>query len=92
MFFERVDEELNKVNQFYRAKEAEFVERGEALSKQLQILTGLKQLIHERRRKSSSSNQSAGTISRSCSYSAHNSELSGNSFLMSFSFNRTARF
>ncbi|KAL5702369.1 Acid phosphatase pho1 [Ranunculus cassubicifolius] len=50
-FFEKLDEELNKVNQFYRVKESEFLERGETLNKQLQILLDLKQIMSERRRK-----------------------------------------
>ncbi|XP_058094655.1 phosphate transporter PHO1-like isoform X2 [Magnolia sinica] len=51
-FFERLDEELNKVNHFYTTKEREFLERGEILDKQLQILLDLKQILHDRRRKS----------------------------------------
>ncbi|MCL7030635.1 hypothetical protein MKW94_029892 [Papaver nudicaule] len=50
-FFERLDEELNKVNQFYKTKEREFVERGEALNKQLETLLDLKQILNERRKK-----------------------------------------
>ncbi|PIA36307.1 hypothetical protein AQUCO_03400302v1 [Aquilegia coerulea] len=50
-FFEILDEELNKVNQFYRVKESEFLERGETLNKQLEILLDLKQIINDRRRK-----------------------------------------
>ncbi|KAE9612084.1 putative SPX domain-containing protein [Lupinus albus] len=52
VFFVRLDEELNKVNQFYKKQEGEFVERGESLKKQLEILHDLKQIISERRRKS----------------------------------------
>ncbi|KAK7278436.1 hypothetical protein RJT34_23464 [Clitoria ternatea] len=55
MFFMRLDEELNKVNQFYRRQESEFLERGETLNKQLQILLELKQIITDRRRKTSKS-------------------------------------
>ncbi|KAF5736732.1 putative xenotropic and polytropic murine leukemia virus receptor pho1 [Tripterygium wilfordii] len=50
-FFERLNDELNKVNQFYKTKEGEFVEKGEILRKQLQILVDLKQILKERRRK-----------------------------------------
>ncbi|KAJ4838228.1 Acid phosphatase pho1 [Turnera subulata] len=64
VFFERLDEELNKVNQFYRTKESEFLERGEILNKQLEILVDLKQILHERRRKTDS-----GILSRSWSSS-----------------------
>jgi len=55
VFFMRLDEELNKVNQFYRRQESEFLERGETLDKQLQILLDLKQIISNRRRKTSPS-------------------------------------
>ncbi|GMI69863.1 phosphate 1, ARABIDOPSIS PHOSPHATE 1 [Hibiscus trionum] len=51
VFFERLDGELNKVNQFYKTKESEFLERGEILSKQLQILLDLKQIVAERKRR-----------------------------------------
>ncbi|XWS08761.1 hypothetical protein CRYUN_Cryun40dG0028600 [Craigia yunnanensis] len=51
IFFERLDEELNKVNQFYKTKESEFLERGEILNKQHQILLDLKQILSDRRRK-----------------------------------------
>lgn len=53
VFFARLDEELNKVNQFYKRQESEFVERGEILQKQLQILLDLKQILADRRRKNS---------------------------------------
>lgn len=41
-FFEFLDLQLNKVNQFYRTKEKEFMERGESLKKQMEILIELK--------------------------------------------------
>lgn len=44
VFFARLDEELNKVNQFHKSKETEFVGRGEILKKQLDILAELKQI------------------------------------------------
>lgn len=71
-----LDEELNKVNQFYKSKEAEFLERGEILNKQLQILLDLKRVIGERRRKSFGG-QSGGFLSRSGSSFGRNSDLSG---------------
>jgi len=55
VFFMMLDEELNKVNQFYRKQESEFLERGETLNKQLEILLDLKQIISDRRRKNSPS-------------------------------------
>ncbi|KAJ7979826.1 phosphate transporter PHO1 [Quillaja saponaria] len=51
VFFESLDEELNKVNQFYITKESEFLERGDILNKQLQILMELKQILIDRCRK-----------------------------------------
>ncbi|KAK2455881.1 phosphate transporter PHO1 [Trifolium repens] len=68
VFFMMLDEELNKVNQFYIKQETEFLERGEALNKQLQILQDLKQIINERRRKnhpSSKTNNNTETFPRS---------------------------
>lgn len=71
-FFERLDRELNKVNQFYRTKESEFLERGEILNKQLQILLELKQILIDRRRK-----PSGGIIPRSWTPCPRNSDISG---------------
>ncbi|KAF6169777.1 hypothetical protein GIB67_034169 [Kingdonia uniflora] len=50
-FFERLDEELNKVNTFYKTKEKELVERGDLLKQQLDSLHSLKQIVHDRRKK-----------------------------------------
>ncbi|GJN37710.1 hypothetical protein PR202_gb26691 [Eleusine coracana subsp. coracana] len=41
-FFARLDAQLNKVNRFYKGKEKEFLERGESLRKQMDILAHLK--------------------------------------------------
>jgi xenotropic and polytropic retrovirus receptor 1 len=41
-FFARLDAQLNKVNQFYKCKEKEFLERGGSLRKQMDILAELK--------------------------------------------------
>ncbi|GKV19087.1 hypothetical protein SLEP1_g29385 [Rubroshorea leprosula] len=71
VFFERLDEELNEVNRFYKAKEVEFIEKGEILNKQLQILVELKQILLDRRQK----NPCAVAVSRSRS-SSHNSDFS----------------
>lgn len=71
VFFEGLDEELNKVNQFYKTKESEFLERGEILNKQLEILLDLKRILNERRRK-----PNAGVLSRSWSSSPRNSDFS----------------
>lgn len=54
-FFQRLDEQLNKVNRFYERKEGEFLERGESLRRQLQILVELKAAVTEARRRGGSS-------------------------------------
>ncbi|GJN28846.1 hypothetical protein PR202_gb17018 [Eleusine coracana subsp. coracana] len=46
-FFVRLDQQLNKVNRFYERKESEFLERGESLRRQLQILVELKAAVTE---------------------------------------------
>ncbi|XP_078427823.1 phosphate 1 isoform X2 [Wolffia australiana] len=50
-FFDRVGRELDKVNNFYKAKEAEFIDRNDLLNKQLQILSDLKHILDEHRRR-----------------------------------------
>ncbi|XP_010069113.2 phosphate transporter PHO1 [Eucalyptus grandis] len=60
LFFEKLDEELDKVNQFYKSTEDEFLERGDALEKQLQMLLDLKQILADRHRKNSSSFRGTG--------------------------------
>ena len=40
-FFGKLDAQLDKVNRFYRGKEKEFLERGESLRRQLEILLDL---------------------------------------------------
>ncbi|MED6213317.1 hypothetical protein PIB30_091956 [Stylosanthes scabra] len=75
VFFASLDEELNKVNQFYKKQESEFLERGEMLNKQLQILLDLKQVLAEKRRKNPSPKASnAGIFPHSPSW---NSNFSG---------------
>ncbi|XP_042061106.1 phosphate transporter PHO1-like [Salvia splendens] len=49
LFFEILDDELKKVNEFYTEKESEFLERGELLNKQLEILLNLKRVLSHRR-------------------------------------------
>ncbi|MCD7472617.1 hypothetical protein HAX54_013898 [Datura stramonium] len=70
-FFALLDLQLNKVNQFFRTKEKEFVERGECLKKQMEILYELKAaLIKQQHDKGTPSGQNpkedesiSGTIS-----------------------------
>ncbi|KAK1390680.1 phosphate transporter PHO1 [Heracleum sosnowskyi] len=77
-YFATLDDELNKVNQFYRSKESEFVERGENLNKQLQILLDLKHVLNDRRQHKLSS-KGSGFFSRSLSFSTRNSDTNSES-------------
>ncbi|KAM0047727.1 putative SPX domain-containing protein [Helianthus debilis subsp. tardiflorus] len=54
-FFALLDQQLNKVNEFYRKKEKEFVERGECLEKQLHILVELKTALKDQHKNKASS-------------------------------------
>lgn len=72
MFFARLDEELNKVNQFHKPKETEFLERGEILKKQLETLAELKQILSDRKKR----NLSGSNSHRSFSSSVRNSDFS----------------
>ncbi|KAA8529230.1 hypothetical protein F0562_033971 [Nyssa sinensis] len=53
-FFACLDLQLNKVNQFYRTKEGEFLERGDSLKKQMEILIQLKTAIKQQHGKDAS--------------------------------------
>jgi hypothetical protein len=75
VFFERLDYELNKVNQFYKTQESELLERGEILNKQLEILLDIKKILSDRRRKPNN----AGILPHSWSSSARNSDFSEDS-------------
>ncbi|VVA98575.1 unnamed protein product [Arabis nemorensis] len=75
VFFARLDEELNKVNQFHKSKETEFVGRGEILKKQLEILAELKQILSDRKKR----NLSGSNSHRSYTSSARNSDFSAGS-------------
>ncbi|KAK6133799.1 hypothetical protein DH2020_032510 [Rehmannia glutinosa] len=48
-FFACLDHQLNKVNRFFRTKEKEFLERGDSLKKQMEILTELKTALKQNR-------------------------------------------
>ncbi|CAI9776000.1 unnamed protein product [Fraxinus pennsylvanica] len=75
VFFETLDDELNKVNQFYETKETEFLERGEILNKQLQILLDLKRVLSDRRRKNLAANTGSGFLSHTSSSFGRNSDF-----------------
>lgn len=48
-FFSCLDLQLNKVNQFFKTKESEFMDRGESLKKQMEILIELKTAFKQQR-------------------------------------------
>ncbi|KAL2506567.1 Phosphate transporter PHO1 [Abeliophyllum distichum] len=73
-FFQRLDDEVNKVNEFYKTKERDFLERGDTLNKQLQILLDLKRVLVNRRRKNLAADMGSGFFSRSNSSSGRNSD------------------
>ncbi|KAL8533450.1 hypothetical protein ACS0TY_009730 [Phlomoides rotata] len=65
-FFACLDLQLNKVNQFFRAKEKEFLERGESLKKQMAILIELKSALKQNHAKSHEAKEEdsiSGTLS-----------------------------
>jgi SPX domain protein involved in polyphosphate accumulation len=56
-FFSCLDLQLNKVNQFYKTKEKEFLDRGDCLKKQMDILVELKAAFKQQRDKVANSAQ-----------------------------------
>ncbi|KAJ3694343.1 hypothetical protein LUZ60_009823 [Juncus effusus] len=66
-FFSLLDHQLNKVNQFYKRKETEFLERGESLQKQMGILVELKTALKQQREKDNLGTDSKDDPSISCS-------------------------
>ncbi|PON79407.1 SPX domain containing protein [Parasponia andersonii] len=73
-FFNCLDLQLNKVNQFYKGKEKEFLERGESLKKQMEILIEAKTAFKQQRGKGASSLQdSKEDASISCTISREES-------------------
>ncbi|OVA10189.1 SPX [Macleaya cordata] len=68
-FFARLDLQLNKVNQFYKTKEKEFIERGESLKKQMEILVNLKTSLKQQRGQNVSCQDSKEDASLSCTVS-----------------------
>ena len=75
-FFTRLDLQLNKVNQFYKGKEKEFVERGECLRNQMSILTELKAALKQQQGRGSTMKDSKDDDpSISCSITCGKKEL-----------------
>ncbi|OIW21636.1 hypothetical protein TanjilG_06940 [Lupinus angustifolius] len=68
-FFACLDQQLNKVNKFYRTKEEEFMERGDSLKKQMEILLELKSTFLEKQGKGVCSEDSKEDQSISCTFS-----------------------
>lgn len=66
-FFVRLDLQLNKVNQFYKSKEKEFVERGESLKKQMEILLELQAALKNQKGQVSVGDDPKDDPSISCS-------------------------
>ncbi|CAN6727599.1 unnamed protein product [Malus baccata var. baccata] len=69
-FFSFLDLQLNKVNQFFRTKEKEFMERGESLKKQMDILIELKTAFKKQRSKGAFALNSKEDISMSVSFTS----------------------
>ncbi|XP_010511890.1 PREDICTED: phosphate transporter PHO1 homolog 1 [Camelina sativa] len=68
-FFACLDTQLNKVNQFYKTKEKEFLERGECLKKQMEILIELKEAFKQKHANGESTQESKEDDSISCTIS-----------------------
>ncbi|CAN1312777.1 Phosphate transporter PHO1 homolog 1 [Linum perenne] len=70
-FFSCLDLQLNKVNQFFKTKEKEFVERGDSLKKQMDILIELKSALKHQHQvtKGSSADLDDDDTSFSCTIS-----------------------
>ncbi|KAK9107237.1 hypothetical protein Syun_023248 [Stephania yunnanensis] len=74
-FFMRLDHQLNKVNQFYKIKENEFMDRGESLKKQMEILIQLKTALKEQHKQNRSSRESKEDESISCTVSCEDESI-----------------
>ncbi|KAG2242237.1 hypothetical protein Bca52824_095920 [Brassica carinata] len=68
-FFMCLDTQLNKVNQFYKTKEKEFLERGECLKKQMEILIEVKDAFDQKQANGKSTQESKEDDSISCTIS-----------------------
>ncbi|RVW45419.1 Phosphate transporter PHO1-like 1 [Vitis vinifera] len=74
-FFACLDMQLNKVNQFYRTKEKEFLERGESLKEQMEILIELKSALKRQRNKGSTAQDPKEDASISCTISCEEESI-----------------
>uniref|UniRef100_A0A1J3HE25 Phosphate transporter PHO1-like protein 1 n=1 Tax=Noccaea caerulescens TaxID=107243 RepID=A0A1J3HE25_NOCCA len=76
-FFVCLDAQLNKVNQFYKTKEKEFLERGECLKKQMEILIELKDAFNQKQANGESTQESKEDDSISCTISCEEDSVRG---------------
>ncbi|GAV73291.1 SPX domain-containing protein/EXS domain-containing protein [Cephalotus follicularis] len=76
-FFACLDMQLNKVNQFYKAKEKEFLDRGDSLKKQMEILIELKAAMKEQPCKGALNQDSKEDASISCTISCEEDSVKG---------------
>ncbi|XP_010262370.1 PREDICTED: phosphate transporter PHO1 homolog 1-like [Nelumbo nucifera] len=74
-FFACLDLQLNKVNDFYKRKEKEFIKRGESLKKQMEILVELKAALKQQREKENSAEDSKEDPSISCTISCDDESI-----------------
>ncbi|KAG2280580.1 hypothetical protein Bca52824_051800 [Brassica carinata] len=74
-FFVCLDTQLNKVNQFYKTKEKEFVERGECIKKQMEILIELKDAFKQKQANGESTQLSKEDDTISCTISCDQMQL-----------------
>ncbi|CAN7086774.1 unnamed protein product [Brassica oleracea var. botrytis] len=65
-----LDTQLNKVNQFYKTKEKEFLEIGECLKKQMEILIEVKDAFNQKQANGESTQESKEDDSLSCTISS----------------------
>ncbi|GLU04813.1 hypothetical protein SLE2022_219440 [Rubroshorea leprosula] len=72
-FFQCLDMQLNKVNQFYKTKEKEFLDRRESLKKQMEILIELKTALMQKSSKGVSAQDFNEDASISCTISCEDS-------------------
>ncbi|PSR84911.1 Phosphate transporter like [Actinidia chinensis var. chinensis] len=91
-FFACLDLQLNKVNQFYQAKEREFLSRGDSLKKQMAILVDLKSTLKQQSNKGSLSQEMKEDGSISGNISCDEQSIRGKSELEKVQDNTTDEF
>ncbi|KAL0701206.1 hypothetical protein Bca4012_057328 [Brassica carinata] len=74
-FFVCLDTQLNKVNQFYKTKEKEFLERGECMKKQMEILIELKDAFKQKQANGESTQELKEDDSISCTISCEDDSV-----------------